>query len=198
MTYPALFVAVAMLTLFAAHARVSAQLVRPPPLITHAVADHALRSLHITGTDFGTLLPTVNLADVSLGVTTFSDTDIVVTLPPGIARGSYWLVVIRPEPVPVSVQVHSLPFQVTLGAVGPPGPEGFPGPPGPPGPQGRAGPPGSAGPQGPPGPRGPSGLSGLTLQSVKDSVLPFSHKSVFAPCPAGKLPISGGVLTQGR
>jgi len=52
MTYPALFVAVAMLTLFAAHARVSAQLVRPPPLITHAVADHALRSLHITGTDF--------------------------------------------------------------------------------------------------------------------------------------------------
>jgi len=197
MTYPALFVAVAMLTLFAAHARVSAQLVRPPPLITHAVADHALRSLHITGTDFGTLLPTVNLADVSLGVTTFSDTDIVVTLPPGIARGSYWLVVIRPEPVPVSVQVHSLPFQVTLGAVGPPGPEGFPGPPGPPGPQGRAGPPGSAGPQGPPGPRGPSGLSGLTLQSVKDSVLPFSHKSVFAPCPAGKLPISGGVLTLG-
>ena len=145
MTYPALFVAVAMLTLFAAHARVSAQLVRPPPLITHAVADHALRSLHITGTDFGTLLPTVNLADVSLGVTTFSDTDIVATLPPGLARGSYWLVVIRPEPVPVSVQVHSLPFQVTLGAVGP----------------------------------------------------PFSHKSVFAPCPAGKLPISGGVLTAG-
>src|SRR5439155_648619 len=65
------------------------------------------------------------------------------------------------------------------------------------GPQGPAGPPGPVGPQGPPGPRGPSGLSGLTLQSVKDSVLPFSHKSVFAPCPAGKLPISGGVLTAG-
>ena len=83
MTSPALFVAVAMLALFvAAHARVSAQLVRPPPLITHAVADHALRSLHITGTDFGTLLPTVNLADVSLGVTTFNpqvgSSDVVV------------------------------------------------------------------------------------------------------------------------
>jgi hypothetical protein len=197
MTSPALFVAVAMLALFAAHARVSAQLVRPPPIITQAAADDALRFLYITGTNFGTTMPTVNLADVSLGVTRFSDTDIVATLPPGIGRGSYWLLVIRSEPVPVSVQVHSLPFQVTLGAVGPPGPEGFPGPPGPQGLQGPAGPPGPVGPQGPSGPRGPSGLSGLTLQSVKDSVLPLSHKSVFAPCPAGKLPISGGVLTVG-
>ena len=198
MTCPALFVAVAMLALFAAHARVSAQLVLPPPVITHAAADDALQSLHITGTSFGNTMPIVKVADVSLVVTTFSDTDIVAVLPPGIARGSYWLLVIRSGPVPV----YSVPFQVTLGAVGAPGLPGFPGPPGPPGPQGAgqegpAGPPGPAGPQGPPGPQGPSGLSGLTVESVRDSVLPFSRKSVFAPCPAGKFPMSGGVFTEG-
>ncbi len=28
-------------------------------------------------------------------------------------------------------------------------------------------------------------------------MLPFSRKSVFAPCPAGKFPMSGGVFTEG-
>src|SRR3989442_15692584 len=89
MTCSALLVAVAMLALFAAHARVSAQLVLEPPVITHAAADDALQSLHITGTSFGTTTPTVRLADVSLVVTKFSDTDIVAVLPPGIAPGAY-------------------------------------------------------------------------------------------------------------
>src|SRR5256885_2047034 len=92
-----------------------------------------------------------------------------------------------------------------LGAVGAPGLPGFRGPPGPPGPQGpqgtegagQPGPAGPAGPQGPPGPQGPSGLSELTVESVRDSVIPFSRKSVFAPCPAGKFPMSGGVFTEG-
>src|SRR2546428_8670716 len=150
MTCSALLVAVAMLALFAAHARVSAQLVLEPPVITHAAADDALQSLHITGTSFGTTTPTVKLADVSLVVTTFSDTAIVAMLPPGIARGSYWLLVIRSEPVPVPVPVYSLPFQLTLCAVAAPGLPGFPGPPRPPGPQG---PPGIEG-AGQPGPAG--------------------------------------------
>ena len=74
------------------------------------------------------------------------------------------------------------------------------GPQGPQGPQGQPGPAGRPGPVGPPGPRGPqgpSGLSGLTLESMKDSVLPLSRKRVFTPCPAGKFPISGGVFTAG-
>jgi len=111
MTCPALVVVLALLALVAAPARVSAQLVLVPPVITQAAADDALQSLHITGTSFGTTTPTVKLADVSLVVTTFSDTAIVAMLPPGIARGSYWLLVIRSEPVPVPVQVYSLPFQ---------------------------------------------------------------------------------------
>ena len=202
MICPAVFAIVAVLALFAAPARVSAQLVLPPPIIARVAADDALRSLHITGTNFGDTTPTVLLSDIALVVTRFSDTDIVAMLPPGIPRGSYGLLVVRSGPV----SVHSAPFQVTLGAVGAPAPSGPPGPPGPQGaqgpqgPQGQPGPAGRPGPVGPPGPRGPqgpSGLSGLTLESVKDSVLPFSHKSVFAPCPAGKLPISGGVLTAG-
>src|SRR3989454_7678167 len=100
MTCSALLVAVAMLALFAAHARVSAQLVLEPPVITHAAADDALHSLHITGTSFGNTMPIVRVADVSLVVTTFSDTDIVAVLPPGIARGSYWLLDTLFAPVP--------------------------------------------------------------------------------------------------
>src|SRR3989442_9418955 len=102
MTCSALVVAVAMLALFAAHARVSAQLVLPPPVITHAAADDALQSLHITGTSFGNTMPIVKVADVSLVVTTFSDTGIVAVLPPGIARGSLLAVRIRFPPLPVS------------------------------------------------------------------------------------------------
>jgi hypothetical protein len=197
MTSPALLAIVATLALFAAPARVSAQLLTPPPSVTQVAVDDARRSLHIVGANFGDAMPTVTLGDVSLAVTTFNDSEIVATLPPGIARGSYLLIVIRAGTVPVQstpfqFTVQSVPFQVTLGAVGPPGPEG---PPGPPGPQGAQGPQGL---QGPPGPQGPSGLSGLTVESVKDSVLPFFRKSVFAPCPEGKFPISGGVLTAGE
>jgi collagen triple helix repeat protein len=205
MIFPAVFAVVAMLALFAAPAGVSAQLVLPPPIITRVAADDALRSLHISGTNFGDTTPTVKLSDIALVVAQFSDTDIVAMLPSGIARGSYGLLVIRSGPV----SVHSVPFQVTLGSVGPGAPSGPPGPPGPPGPHGAQGPqgaqglqgpagrPGPVGPQGPRGPQGSSGLSGLTLESVKDSVLPFSRKSVFTPCPAGKFPISGGVFTAG-
>src|SRR2546425_4085305 len=128
MTCSALLVAVAMIALFAAHARVSAQLVLEPPVITHAAADDALQSLHITGTSFGTTTPTVRLADVSLVVTKFSDTDIVAVLPPGIARGSYWLLVILSEPVPVPVPGYLLAFPVTVGALRAPWVPGLPGP----------------------------------------------------------------------
>jgi hypothetical protein len=196
MTSPALVAAVATLALFAAPARVSAQLLTPPPSITYVTVDEARHALHIAGANFGDATPTVTLGDVPLVVTTFNDTDIVAMLPPGIPRGSYVLAVTRPGTVPVQsapfqFAVQSAPVQVTLGAVGPPGPEGPPGPPGPPGL------PGPQGLPGPPGPQGPSGLSGLTVESVKDSVLPFFRKRVFAPCPAGKLAISGGVFTAG-
>src|SRR2546430_12475948 len=73
-------------------------MIRPPPRSTLFPYTTLFRSLHITGTSFGTTTPTVKLADVSLVVTTFSDTAIVAMLPPGIARGSYWLLVIRSEP----------------------------------------------------------------------------------------------------
>lgn len=207
MTRLAIIVVVAMLALFAAPVRASAQLVLAPPIITYVAADDARQSLHITGASFGDTMPTVKLADVSLVITTFSDTDIEAMLPPGIARASYGLLVIRSSGI---LAVYSMPFQVMVGPVGPPGPPGFPGPPGPqgaqgpqgpqgvPGRQGPAGPPGPVGPQGPPGPQGPSDLSGLTVESVKDSVPPFFSKSVFAPCPAGKFAIGGGVFTTGE
>src|SRR3989475_12117132 len=116
MTCSALVVAVAMLALFAAHARVSAQLVLEPPVITHAAADDASQSLHITGTSFGNTMPIVRVADVSLVVTTFSDTDIVAVVPPGSARGPYGLVVSPSEPGPAPGEGVWLPVPRTRGA----------------------------------------------------------------------------------
>src|SRR2546422_9304344 len=114
MTCSALVVAVAMLALFAAHARVSAQLVLEPPVITHAAADNALQSLHITGTSFGTTMPIVRAADVSLVVTTFSATDIVAEMAPAGAPGVDWHVRPRFGSMPAVAQVCDSPSKVEL------------------------------------------------------------------------------------
>ena len=102
------------------------------------------------------------------------------------------------------------------GAVGPQGPAGIAGPAGPVGPQGLQGPAGPAGPAGPqglqgpagaqgmpglpgaPGPEGPAGANGVSgyERLIADSgMFPIAnHESVSidAPCPEGKVVVSGG------
>ena len=65
-------------------------------------------------------------------------------------------------------------------------------------PRGETGPAGPAGPVGPAGPAGPMGapgLSGVQVVTANDTVNPVSFGGVPATCPAGKVPIGGGVNT---
>jgi len=109
------------------------------------------------------------------------------------------------------------------GPVGPPGPPGPPGPAGPPGPPGSGtlatrglgapgapgrtaagaagatGAPGPAGPAGPPGPAGRAGsdgVSGFEIVTAKVAVPSRQAASGQARCPAGKVALGGGVLTD--
>lgn len=102
------------------------------------------------------------------------------------------------------------------GAQGVPGPKGDQGPQGIPGLQGAAGADGAAGPQGakgdqgdtgpagatgPAGPQGPQGapggVSGREVKHASGYVLPGNATTVWATCSAGKVPIGGGVATNG-
>ena len=108
------------------------------------------------------------------------------------------------------------------GLTGPAGPAGPAGPPGPPGPaafssatsggtrsaaadigrSGPDGPPGPPGPQGVPGPPGPggvpgpAGVSGYEIVTSKVLVRGGRTASGLVSCPAGKVPLGGGVLPE--
>jgi hypothetical protein len=86
------------------------------------------------------------------------------------------------------------------GAQGPPGAQGATGPQGLAGPQGATGPQGPQGPQGQTGPTGPAGSPGVSGREVVQATTttaanPASGTSVAASvnCPAGKVPLGGGV-----
>jgi hypothetical protein len=86
------------------------------------------------------------------------------------------------------------------GAQGPPGAQGVTGPQGLAGPQGATGPQGPQGPQGQTGPTGPAGSPGISGREVVQATTttaanPASGTSVAASvnCPAGKVPLGGGV-----
>ena len=109
------------------------------PIVATASADLVAHQLVISGTGFGTA-PIVRLAGAALTVVSASDTSIVADLPADIAAGSAMLLVLRKGVVP------GVPFEITIGAVGPKGDQGAVGP---------------IGPVGPMGPVGPQGLQGV-------------------------------------
>jgi hypothetical protein len=133
----------------------------PPLVIESAVADLDNGRLVIQGRDFGTERLGVRLAGRTLKVLLAKPRQITAALPPGIAPGSYLLVVSLRDGGRKSNS-----FAVTIGAVGPPGRQGQkgdrgdPGPAGPAGIQGPEGPKGAEGQTGPAGPQGPPGIVG--------------------------------------
>lgn len=149
----------AMLVLVAARSSFGAA----APSIVSASSDAGLTQLTINGSGFspnGTT-PIVSLGAVTLTIVSFSDTQIVASLPTNESSGSYSLAVTE-----TASGSKTTTFGVTIGAVGPAGPTGPIGPQGPQGPAGFNGAPGAAGaqgaagPQGPVGPQGPSGPTG--------------------------------------
>lgn len=124
------------------------------PNIVNTTVNSAVTQLTINGTGFSptNLPPTVVLGTATLSLVSFSDTQIVATLPVNEPSGSYDLSVTNSDG---SAKTDT--FGVTIGAVGPVGPQGIQGLIGP---QGVAGPQGPTGPTGFTGPQGPQGVPG--------------------------------------
>jgi len=83
------------------------------------------------------------------------------------------------------------------GPKGDAGDQGTAGPQGPKGDAGPQGPEGQAGPQGPVGPAGSGGVSGRQVAMDGKTVWPLSTETAVATCSDGKVPVGGGVSTQG-
>ncbi|MGB7264343.1 MAG: IPT/TIG domain-containing protein [Terracidiphilus sp.] len=130
------------------------------PILTvnSAAINYGANQVTFNGSGFEPLkkAPTVLFSGASLTVDSYSNTQIVATLPAGTAAGTY--VVIVANSIGEFNEVD-----LTYGAAGPQGPMGPPGangaqgPPGPQGPEGIMGNPGAQGPAGPTGPPGPAG-----------------------------------------
>lgn len=123
-------------------------------VIDSATINYSDNRITIVGRNFSPTgkAPTVYISTDKLALVSFTNTEIVATLPK-LAAGSYVL-----EVVNTSSDVYT--FDVAYGAVGPQGPVGPEGPKGPTGPQGPAGPAGPQGATGPQGPAGPTGAQG--------------------------------------
>ncbi|HEY2012186.1 MAG TPA: IPT/TIG domain-containing protein [Bryobacteraceae bacterium] len=98
------------------------------PVVANSIPSGSL--VTIDGAHFGTA-PAVTLNGSPLTLVSSTDTQIVAQIPPGLAPGSYTLVVINGQNRQTGTSV------VTIGAVGP---QGLPGAPGAPGAQGPVGP----------------------------------------------------------
>ena len=145
------------------------------PVVNNSVTNYNVSPNQITvsgsGFDPKGVAPTVSFNNVTLTVLTFSDTQIVASLPAGTTAGSYRLRI-------TNSQGNFYEFDVTYGAAGPQGPIG---PQGPTGPQGPAGP---TGPQGPQGhhrahwalPRRDSSIHGAYPKTRNSKSLLVSHK----------------------
>ncbi len=161
-----LYVGVSLLTLSLTVSLASARWWRYPPsrfdlAIMSVFVDFTNSNITIYGNNFKNgYPPALTLGDIPLHVQSYSDDEIVATLPGDIPDGDYLLTVITGTAVK-----HFDAYALTVGGAGlegPPGPAGPQGPSGPAGPQGPAGPAGPQGPQGIPGPAGPIGPIGLT------------------------------------
>src|SRR3954464_10429546 len=127
-------------------------------------------TLTIRGVGFGDRAAQVWCRDYPLTVISWTDEEIVVSLPDALPDGSYLLTVIRREgQKDRDVFDMAVQGQTTVtGGTGAPGPKGDIGPTGPAGPKGDAGSAGpkgdvgSAGPKGDAGPVGPAGAKGDT------------------------------------
>ncbi|PWU06553.1 MAG: hypothetical protein C5B51_12050, partial [Terriglobia bacterium] len=142
----------------------------------------------ITGSNFGAVLPSVNLDGIPLGVLSYSNTMVVCALPNSLVAGTYTLQLTNNEASGHLADIFHFALsaargvpgptgptgatgatgatgltgpQGTTGATGPMGPSGAVGPIGPSGPVGASGATGPAGPSGPAGAIGPAGPSGV-------------------------------------
>jgi Collagen triple helix repeat (20 copies) len=150
-----------------------------PLTVSNTTIDYGTNQVTINGSGFEPIkkTPTVAMSGGSLAIVSYSDSQIVATLPTNIAAGNYGIVV-------ANAIGELLPFVVTYGATGPQGPPGVPGANGAQGPQGPMGLMGNPGPAGPTGPQGPAGTMAFSdFGEMSD----FSSQDPVAADEAGEL-----------
>jgi len=124
------------------------------PVVNNGTINYGKNQVTLNGSGFepAKAAPMVRLNGAALVLDSFSNAEVVATLPAKTAAGTYTLTVVNSEG-------GSTVFDLTYGATGPQGPMG---PQGAAGAKGPAGPQGSAGVQGPTGPQGSTGVQGPT------------------------------------
>jgi len=128
------------------------------PVVNNGTINYGKNQVTLNGSGFepAKAAPVVLLDGTALKVDSFSNAEIVATLPAKTAAGSYSLTV-------MNSQGGFAVFDLTYGATGPQGPmgpQGAAGAKGPAGPQGALGAQGLSGAQGPAGVQGPTGPTG--------------------------------------
>jgi hypothetical protein len=163
------------------------------PTVQSGVINYLTNQVTLTGTNFepGKVKPTIVFNGATLTVTSFSNTQVVATLPTGITPGTFNLTL-------TNSAGNSVEFDMTYGAIGPQGPAGAAGPTGTQGPAGPAGPGGPRGITGAPGAPGPAGANGTSFLFLNafdpyatyalDNVVTYNGSSYVAIVPNGPNP----------
>ncbi len=126
------------------------------PVVNSGTINYSTNQITLIGSGFqpAKAKPTVSFNGAASTVGTFSNTQIVATLPTGLTPGTFTLVI-------TNSQGNSVTFDMTYGAIGLQGPAGPTGAQGPTGPAGATGPQGPRGITGAPGAPGPAGANGI-------------------------------------
>ena len=151
------------------------------PVVNNGTINYAKNQVTLNGSGFepAKVAPVVLLDGTAVKVDSFSNAEIVATLPAKTAAGSYGLTV-------MNSQGGFAVFDLTYGATGPQGPmgpqgaAGAKGPAGPQGAPGAQGPAGVQGPTGPTGPQGPPGVLSSSANGVASGVVPVGALGRFA------------------
>ena len=159
------------------------------PILTvnNATINYGVNQVTFSGSGFepAKKAPTVLFNGAPLTVNSYTNTQIVATLPAHTTAGTYAIIVAN------SLGEFNN-FDLTYGAAGPQGPIGPTGPAGPPGSKGTTGNTGSQGPAGstgPTGPTGPAGTPGGVLSFVSTQVADGTTLTLSSPAALGTIGI---------
>jgi hypothetical protein len=166
------------------------------PVVQSGTINYVTNQITLTGSAFqpAKAKPTVLFDGTALTVTSSSNTQIIATLPTGVAPGTFDLTV-------TNSGGNSVIFDMSYGASGPQGPSGVAGPTGAQGPAGLTGPAGPTGPRGltgAPGAPGPAGTNGIGFSFLNafdpyatyavNNVVTYNGSSYVAIVPNGPNP----------
>jgi hypothetical protein len=163
------------------------------PVVNSGTINYSNNRVTLSGSGFepSTTAPTVQFNGAALTVDSFSNTQVVATLPATTPAGTFSLTV-------KNSQGSSSTFDLTYGATGPQGLAGAAGPRGATGATGQAGLTGATGPQGPKGPAGAPGGVLYFSANAQPNNLTLPGNAGFATINAIFLPNAGTYIIGGQ